>query len=295
MWVGLGEFRSTRLNELTHAKDHPLRVPLVVKPGEENPTGYLTEIADLLTDPNGRAALNLRENSVALLEALAACAAVMEIDRAGLKTILDAVAVPVGELATLPALRKLAVPTPYMVRVEEPPAVAGPALDFKSGRQLADAIVPQVDAGRPMGQVVTGAFADKLADIGALLGAPTDPHYWLGHQQVALGTLASAPPDRLEWAFRGYLDLFSTRLDAWFTGLATERLSNHRSASPGGVHIGCWGFVENLRRDVGAAAESLGFVHTPSLAQAASTALLRNGRLANRGDDGAVFDLKVED
>ena len=59
------------------------------------------------------------------------------------------------------------------------------------------------------------------------------------------------------------------------------------------MHVGCWGFVENLRRDVGAAAESLGFVHTPSLAHAASTALLRNGRLANRGDDGAVFDLQV--
>ncbi len=293
MWVGLGEFRSTRLNELTHAKDHPLRVPLVAKPGEENPIGYLTEVADLLSDPNGRTALNLREDSVALLEALAACAAVMEIDRAGLKTILDVVGVSAAELVALPALRKLAVPTPYMVRVEEPPSVAGPALDFKSGRELADAVVPQVDQSRPIGQVVTGAFFDKLADIGVLLGAPTDPHYWLAHQQVALRTLASAPADGLEWAFRGYLDLFSTRLDAWFTGLATERLSTHRSGSPEGVHVGCWGFVENLRRDVGTAAESLGFVHTPSLAHAASTALLRNGRLANRGNDGAVFDLQV--
>ena len=44
---------------------------------------------------------------------------------------------------------------------------------------------------------------------------------------------------------------------------------------------------------MGAGAESLGFVHTPSLAHAASTALLRNGRLANRGDDGAIFDLEV--
>ncbi|MEU5191630.1 hypothetical protein AB0G83_31490 [Streptomyces klenkii] len=49
--------------------------------------------------------------------------------------------------------------------------------------------------------------------------------------------------------------------------------------------------VEDLRHDT--AAESLGFVHTPSLAQAVSTALLRNGRLANRGDDGAVFDLQI--
>ena len=106
-------------------------------------------------------------------------------------------------------------------------------------------------------------------------------------------TLAGAPVDQLEWAFRGYLDLFSTRLDAWFTGLATARLADHRSGVGDGAHIGCWGVVEDLRHDSGAGAESLGFVHTPSLAHATSTALLRNGRLANRGDDGAVFDLEV--
>ncbi len=92
----------SRFNRARHSKVY---TALVVKPGEENPTGYLVEVADLLSDPNGRTGLNLRENSVALLEALAACAAVMEIDRAGLHKIRDVVAVSVEELAGLDSRR----------------------------------------------------------------------------------------------------------------------------------------------------------------------------------------------
>ena len=81
MWAGLGVYQTTRLGELTHGKDHPLPVPLVAKPGQDNPTAYLGEIADLTSDDQGRAALNLREDSIALLEALAACSAVLELDQ----------------------------------------------------------------------------------------------------------------------------------------------------------------------------------------------------------------------
>jgi len=292
MWVGLGVFTSTRLGELTHGKDNPLPVPLVAKPGGNNPTAYLGEIAELMKDVNGRKALNLREDSIALLEAMAANSGVLELDRCALQTTRDRLGLTALQLADLPALNNLAIATPDTVRVEQAPTVPVSSLDFKSGRQLADAVVPQVSA-KPMGEFVTTEFADKLVDLATLLGAPTDPFYWLGHHQVALRELAAAPPDQLEWAFRGYLDLFSTRLDAWFTGLSTSRLADHRAAAPAGVHLGCWGFVEDLHRDTGVGAESLGFVHTPSLAHAASTALLRNGRIANRGDDGAVFDLQV--
>ena len=54
MWQRLRPPHSVRLHELTHDQAHPLRVPLVVKPGEANPTGYLAEIADLTADQNGR-------------------------------------------------------------------------------------------------------------------------------------------------------------------------------------------------------------------------------------------------
>ncbi len=292
MWVGLGVWTNVRLGELTHGKDNPLPVPLVRKPGEDNPTAYLTEIAELMTDTNGMKALNLRENSVALLEAMLANSGVLELQQCVLKATRRGVGLSEAELLTLPALAKLSIPTPDMLRVVQAPTVPIAALDFQSGRQLAQAVVPQVSP-KPLGEYVTTEFANRFTDLAALLGSPTDPFYWLGHHQVALRELAAAPPEGLEWAFRGYLDLFSTRLDAWFTGLSTSRLAKHRQSAPTGVHLGCWGFVENLRRDIGPGAESLGFVHTPSLAHAATTALLRNGRLANRGDDGAVFDLQV--
>lgn len=293
IWSGLGVNRSVRLMELTLGKDHPLRVPLVVKPGAAAPTSYLEEIAALTHDPHGRLALNLREDSLALLEALVACSAVEELDRCGLRSIRDAVSIPAATLAQLPALAKLAIPSPESHRVEPAPTVPRQALDFRSGRELAGAVVPEVSATLPVGEFVTAHFADLLVGAPELLRKPASPWYWLAQHREALLGLAEAPVDELEWAFRGYLDLFSTRLDAWFTGLATERLAEHRSAAATGVHLGCWGFVEGLGQDSGAAAESLGFVHTPSLMHAASTALLRNGRLANRGDDGAVFDLQV--
>jgi hypothetical protein len=292
MWAGLGVYQTARISELTHGKDNPLPVPLVTKPGEQNPTAYLDEIADLTSDPQGRAALNLREDSIALLEALAACSAVLELDHCALQVTHDRLALTAEALAKLPALSRLSIPTPDSVRVEDAPVVPLAALDFRSGRQLADAVIPDVSP-HPLGEFVTGEFGARLGDLVALLGAPTDPFYWLANHRVALRTLAAAPVDQLEWAFRGYLDLFSTRLDAWFTGLATARLADHRSGAGDGVHIGCWGIVEDLRHDLGAGAESFGFVHAPSLAHAASSALLRNGRLANRGDDGAVFDLEV--
>ena len=294
MSAGLGVTRSTRLMELTHGKDHPLPVPLVKRPDdEEGPTGYLAEIAALTLDPLGRTALNLREDSIALLEAMVAHSAVEELDRCALRTVADRVSVSATELVNLAALSRLSIPPVESARVEPVSAVPPAGLDFRSGRQLADAVVPQVSPTLPLGQFVTTQLAERLVDLTALLGAPTDPAYWLAHHREAVLALSAAPADELEWAFRGYLDLLSTRLDAWFTGLATARLAERRVSTPTGVHIGCWGFVEDLGRDTGPAAESLGFVHTPSLAHAASTALLRNGRLANRGEDGEVFDLQV--
>jgi hypothetical protein len=294
VWAGLQVSSSTRLNELTADKrDYPLPVPLVAKPGEPTPTGYLAELADLLSDPNGRTILNLREDSAALLEALAACSGVLELDRCTLALLRHRLALDAQVLATLPSLSTLSIATPPSVRVEAAPTVPLAALDFRSGRQLAETVVPEISTDTPLGRLVPAQLAESMVDLAALMGAPTDPFYWLANQKVALQALATAPPDQLEWAFRGYLDLFATRLDAWFTGLASSRLTDHRAGAETGVHLGCWGVVEDLRRDQGPGAESLGFVHTPSLSHAVSTALLRNGRLTNRGDDGAAFDLQI--
>ena len=96
----------------------------------------------------------------------------------------------------------------------------------------------------------------------------------------------------------GTLDLCSHRLDAWITSFATKRLAEMRKANPAGVLFGGYGWVMNLKPaaaqtqvapppgepdPVFQSANNPGFVHTPSLTQAATAAVLRSGHLAHAG------------
>jgi hypothetical protein len=101
----------------------------------------------------------------------------------------------------------------------------------------------------------------------------------------------------------GTLDLCSHRLDAWLTSFATKRLyelrrKNSTGENSTGVVIGAYGWVMNLRP--GAAVipaldesgetgllripDNPGYTHTPSLAQAATVAVLRSGHLTNSAE-----------
>ena len=90
----------------------------------------------------------------------------------------------------------------------------------------------------------------------------------------------------------GTLDLFSFRLDAWFTSLASKRLAELRATTPTGAIVGGYGWLEDVRsRPPGTAAQptaaepgplvidplSAGFVHAPSMSQASTAAVLRAG------------------
>jgi len=101
----------------------------------------------------------------------------------------------------------------------------------------------------------------------------------------------------LSLALRTTLDLYSHRLDAWITSLATKRLDEMREDTPQGVHIGAFGVVEDLlpdsARPADQAADSLGYVHAPSLQQAATAAILRSGLLANRQTAGSAFNIDL--
>lgn len=105
----------------------------------------------------------------------------------------------------------------------------------------------------------------------------------------------------------GTLDLCSHRLDAWITSFATKRLhelrhKNSTGENSSGVVIGAYGWVMNLRPGAPAipaldeAAEpetgpllripdNPGYTHTPSVAQAATVAVLRSGHLTNSAPD----------
>lgn len=100
----------------------------------------------------------------------------------------------------------------------------------------------------------------------------------------ALSGLAALDADQLEWLLRETLGLGAHRLDAWAASLAVERLEQLRKKTPLGIQIGAFGWTVGLspRRSPRA---SRGFVHAPSMPQAATAAVLRAGWQADGGDD----------
>ena len=273
--IGVPPNRPTRVQFLTASPDsYPLNVPLVRK-GDAG-TSYLAEIAALArAGDGGRRDLNLRQNSATLLEALLSFAATQELDRAASAELVDGMS---GEAQAAAGFVRKGVRTPDLVRVEEPDPTRLP-LQFATARALAAATAPGTNVP------VHDRVAQRLreAPLTEHIGSTTSPVNGLARFLAALDSLAGADPDELEWAFRGVLDLFSTRLDAWITSLATARLTEHRAAKPTGVHLGCYGWVEDLQPDRGPAAESLGFIAAPSLDHAVAAAVLRSGRQAHIG------------
>jgi hypothetical protein len=280
--LGLPAKLTARIEYLTASEEsHPLRVPLVAK-GDEG-TDYLTEIATLTRDgAEGRRELNLRQNSIALLEALVAFAATQEIDKAAAAE-LSFDMTPDQKAAA--GFVRLGVRTPDLVRVEQPDPGRAP-LEFSSARELASAVVPgrAVLAHDRVAERVSGSLSELVRDL-------NNPAHSVARFLAAVEALTTVDPAELEWAFRGVLDLYSSRLDAWFTSLADSRLARHRAARPTGVHLGCYGWVEDLRPDTGAEGESLGYVMTPTLAHAVAAAVLRSGRRAHA--EAEAFDLDL--
>ena len=81
------------------------------------------------------------------------------------------------------------------------------------------------------------------------------------------------------------LDTASHRVDAWVTALATSRLRAVRRDAPGGVSVGAFGWVEDLRPERRNRTEG-GFVAAPSLAHATTAGILRSAYLNHDGTDG---------
>ena len=113
----------------------------------------------------------------------------------------------------------------------------------------------------------------------------------------SLQHLSGVSAARLERLAAGTLDLCSHRFDAWATSIAARRLSELRAERPTGLVVGGYGWVVNLAPApaptpvtasvpgetgvVYSAAGDPGYTHTPSLAQAATAAVLRSGHLTH--------------
>ena len=162
----------------------------------------------------------------------------------------------------------------------------------------------QVDAARLGLSTTSMPVADWLLEASRMPSANSfAPVDHVAEVREALAVLADLPTARLERLFAEHLDVCSYRLDAWITALYADRLTTmFGSTSARELHLGAFGWLENVRPaereavDVstlpavlreGAAtpiyvdAANGGYVHTPSLMQAASAAVLRNGYLSH--------------
>lgn len=155
---------------------------------------------------------------------------------------------------------------------------------------------------------VTGDPALSLGNFIPTILVQQNPY--LNQQLNALDSLKNASTAALERALVEHIDCLSYRLDAWRMGIQAAQLCHMREETGSGfgkdgIYIGAYGWLEDVRpapdtlspvklNDELApifAAEDLpdlmhdsanfGHIHAPSLDQAVTAAILRNGHLAN--------------
>jgi hypothetical protein len=268
-----------------HPTDRPLRVPLVdAKPGGPGAplsSNYLQEIATLARTSGTYDAIKAREDANTLLEALVAHSTARELHRADIATI-DRHRLATGLITKLPA--NSVMQASEYVGIE---AVARPAptvgVLITSPAEASRVVIPTITRTLTVRQFVTAAVRR---------GVRTPPDYAaLGAMLTSMEALAKCPADQLDRALRGVLDIYAYRLDAWYTSLATRRLATLRAAAPSGIHIGAYGWVDDLRPATNPTSQ--GFIHTPSLAQATTAAVLRSGHLAHNDAEHKALNLDL--
>jgi hypothetical protein len=193
-------------------------------------------------------------------------------------------------------------------QLEAEPIIA----NIGSARSFSTADVLNVDASRIGATSARISVADHLiASVHALETGvpPLAEAAGLADLTQALGMLARRSTAQLERLVAEHIDLCSYRLDAWIHGLFARRLLQLRehavqSERPWTVHLGCYGWVENVKPstlprqriardtlpadlrdevtgDVFADPANGGFVHAPSLTHAVTAAVLRNAYLTH--------------
>lgn len=147
----------------------------------------------------------------------------------------------------------------------------------------------------------------------------------LREQIEALERLQNRSTAQLERVFVEHLDTCSYRLDSWLQGLVQYQLSVMRftgvdeGSSRRGLYLGAYGWLENVRPDnkiletvtledaelkaiftpegeppLMRDSANAGYVHAPSLNQAVTAAVLRNGYLSNaEPDNPGVFAVNL--
>ncbi len=146
----------------------------------------------------------------------------------------------------------------------------------------------------------------------AVLGKITETKN-LADTLQALAFLEGSSTSALERVFTEHIDCCQYRLDAWRTGLVNAKLTEQRRLQQTGdnwskgIYLGCYGSLENIRpkkqalepvvlsdelKNIFSGSEplvrdntNLGFIHAPSLNQAATGAILRNAFETHKSAD----------
>jgi len=114
--------------------------------------------------------------------------------------------------------------------------------------------------------------------------------------RTQIAGLAERPAADLKLLLQEHIDCCTYRLDAWLGGLAARRLDALRQLESDGLHLGAWGYLENVapRASISQRGE---FIPAPSLRHATTAAVLRSGFQANRfsaaDEDGGLFAVNL--
>ena len=252
---------------------------------------YIATLQQLLSQPTSqiRAAITAMQDADSLLAAMLAFAADEEVLQSGRGLFLKHVIERTNLSAVMKTEAKRLRPAEYVgVDVATPIGDqfelghANAVLGLKLQGTIGDAESVEQFIGSHFGQAVIN-WPEQLTNI-AKFGD-------------SLAFLKDRNAGELKHALRTTLDLYSHRLDAWITSLATKRLDEMRERAPEGVHIGAFGVVEDLLPDsvrpADQSADSFGYVHAPSLQQAATAAILRSAHVANRQSAAGAFDIDL--
>lgn len=253
---------------------------------------YLQKMANVLTQSKtaADALLNQYQSDPPLLQALLAYSVNLERH--------DAVQ---SWFETTGVLRHGALNLALQVNIEAPLDTHA-SFSVSTPKQLANVAIPALTGQATVGEHVLQTLAlqplslapgnavNAAADFHHRIGALLEPQRDLGGVKLSLGYLAGRSIGELNTALRTTLDAFSYRLDAWYSARANYRLETLRTAQPEGTYVGGYAWVEGLKADH--RPDSDGYLLAPSLAQAASAALLRSGFVANH-EQGA-FNIQLD-
>jgi hypothetical protein len=116
-------------------------------------------------------------------------------------------------------------------------------------------------------------------------------------QDIKFSFSKKLDPVDYEMVLKGVFDLFTHRLDAWISSLATKRLDSMRRYKSNGLLVGAYGFVENLPIPAdGSELDALdrgGYIHAPSVNQATTAALLKTGFLTHSGNGNNPYRINL--